>query len=590
MYLSYYSLDERPFSISPDPRFLFMSNRYREALAHLNYGIEDGGGFVLLTGEVGTGKTTVCRCLLQQLPERTRLAFVLNPKLNSIELLATICDELNIEYPENCTSLKTLTDKLSEYLLKCYEEGLSVVLMIDEAQNVEDDVLEQIRLLTNLETNQKKLLQIILVGQPELQEKLARRELRQLAQRITARYHLRPLSIKETIAYVMHRVKVAGSNKKLFSKKSILILHQKTLGIPRLINTICDRALVSACNLSKNEVNEKIMNGAINDVLGKANENNYPLLKSSSKFLMWIIAGVLAIGILFVVFYLGQQSNDSFNATSSVANETLFEITSSPIVDAPTKNNMSEILNSEDAVNSDVNPNKRAKDFIQAKNPELKNNAQSTNLLLSLQQPSLVNKMLGTQRWDTNGFDSLSHIMKLWNLKYSPFKDGNACGFSSSYGLLCETQQGNWQNLRDLNRPAILKFSAGLQGEFWGALTSIRGSTASLVFGEKKVEVSLSELSTIWTGEFNILWQSPDGYQKTLTIGDRGVAVVWLATQLKQLVSDEIIITSFFDQRLLDALVKYQKSKYLKGDGIAGMRTILNINSDVLDGIPRLLE
>ncbi|MEP2299707.1 MAG: AAA family ATPase, partial [Kangiellaceae bacterium] len=196
MYLSHFSLNERPFSISPDPRFLFMSNRYREALAHLTYGVEDGGGFVLLTGEVGTGKTTVCRCLLQQLPDNTRLAFVLNPKLNSLELLATICDELDIKYPENCDSLKVLTDKLSDYLLKCYQKGLSVVVMIDEAQNIATEVLEQIRLLTNLETNQKKLLQIILVGQPELQEKLAKRELRQLAQRITARYHLRPLNLK----------------------------------------------------------------------------------------------------------------------------------------------------------------------------------------------------------------------------------------------------------------------------------------------------------------------------------------------------------------------------------------------------------
>jgi len=158
MYLKHFSLNERPFSITPDPRFLFMSNRYREALAHLIYGVQEGGGFVLLTGEVGTGKTTVCRRLLQQLPENTRLAFVLNPKLDSLELLATICDELQIEYPENCNSLKMLTDRLSEYLLNCYRQDLNVVVMIDEAQNLETEVLEQLRLLTNLETSQKKLL------------------------------------------------------------------------------------------------------------------------------------------------------------------------------------------------------------------------------------------------------------------------------------------------------------------------------------------------------------------------------------------------------------------------------------------------
>lgn len=580
MYLSYYSLDERPFTISPDPRFLFMSNRYREALAHLNYGIEDGGGFVLLTGEVGTGKTTVCRCLLQQLPEKTRLAFVLNPKLNSVELLATICDELKIEYPENCTSLKTLTDKISEYLLKCYEQGLSVVLMIDEAQNVEDDVLEQIRLLTNLETNQKKLLQIILVGQPELQEKLARRELRQLAQRITARYHLRPLSLKETIAYVMHRVKVAGSNRKLFSKKSIELLHEKALGIPRLINTICDRALVSACNLNKNEVNEKIMKSAINDVLGMTGENEYPLLNKSKQFLIWGVVGLLAVSIIFFAFWLGQQSNGSI-----IANSATKEIKNNDVVS-------SEAIASNQSESSNYQPSSNVIETGKSilSNTDLKIVSSKQNIQSNNQQPTLINKMLGTQHWDLNGYDSLSYIMKLWNLEYSPFQDGNACDFALTYGLLCEVQHGNWQSLKELNRPAVLKFSAGLQGKFWGAIIAIRGLNASLVFGEKRVEVNLNELSTIWTGEYKILWQAPNGYHRTLKMGDQGIAVVWLSTQLKKLVSDNIVIKSFFDQSLHNALVKYQKRHYLQGDGIAGMRTILNINSERLDGIPKLLE
>lgn len=589
MYLSYHSLDERPFTISPDPRFLFMSNRYREALAHLNYGIEDGGGFVLLTGEVGTGKTTVCRCLLQQLPEKTRLAFVLNPKLNSVELLATICDELKIAYPENCTSLKTLTDRLSEYLLKCYEQGLSVVLMIDEAQNVEDDVLEQIRLLTNLETNQKKLLQIILVGQPELQEKLARRELRQLAQRITARYHLRPLSLKETIAYVMHRVKVAGGSRKLFSKDSIELLYQKTMGIPRLINTICDRALISACNLSKHEVNKRIMKKAISDVLGNTGENEYPLLNKSTQLLTWGVIAILTISIISFAFWLGKQSSGPIVANSSVENETLFKIKNEPSYNNQVSSN-ANTLNPR-SIGGDVsNQIKQPVDTDESQKNDTRNYPQLQKSPSTSKQPSLINRMLGTQRWDINGFDSLSYIMKLWNLEYSAFRDGNACDFAANYGLLCETQYGNWQSLRELNRPAILKFSAGLQGEFWGAIIAIRGSTASLVFGGKNVKISLSELSTIWTGEYKILWQAPSGYHNTLKMGDRGVAVVWLATQMKQLVSDELEINSFFDQRLHDAVVNYQNNNYLRSDGIAGMRTILNINSQVLDGIPTLLE
>ncbi len=206
------------------------------------------------------------------------------------------------------------------------------------------------------------------------------------------------------------------------------------------------------------------------------------------------------------------------------------------------------------------------------------------------QQPSLISKMLGSQRWDTNGYDSLSYIMTLWNLEYSPFEDGDACEFALTYGLLCETQQGNWQTLRELNRPAILKFSAGLQGEFWGAITAIRGQNANLVFGGKSVEISLNELSTIWTGEYKILWQAPDGYHRTLKLGDQSIAVIWLGTQMKHLISNDIKVSSLFDQKLHDALVKYQKRHFLQGDGIAGMRTILNINSEVLDGIPKLLE
>ncbi len=386
MYLSHFSLNERPFSISPDPRFLFMSNRYREALAHLTYGVEDGGGFVLLTGEVGTGKTTVCRCLLQQLPDNTRLAFVLNPKLNSLELLATICDELDIKYPENCDSLKVLTDKLSDYLLKCYQKGLSVVVMIDEAQNIATEVLEQIRLLTNLETNQKKLLQIILVGQPELQEKLAKRELRQLAQRITARYHLRPLNLKETMAYVLHRVKIAGSKKTLFSRKSIELMHAKTAGIPRLINTICDRALVAACSRNKNQVDHKIMAEAVSDVMG---ENPSPEVLATNKPNRWLKSVVFttaAVVLLIVVFWLGQQSNQNQQTAQNLPSTELSKETMRGQISQPKSQQSAEQNTDKYAVNQSNSPN-------------------------------LVEQLLGSERWDNNGLWSMQQLLKLWNIE-----------------------------------------------------------------------------------------------------------------------------------------------------------------------------
>ncbi|MBS0396210.1 MAG: AAA family ATPase, partial [Proteobacteria bacterium] len=211
MYTSFYGLAEKPFAITPDPRYLYLSERHAEALAHLLYGIDDAGGFVQLTGEVGTGKTTMVRSFLAQLPAHADVALILNPRVTPEEFLLAICDELHVAVPEALrTSVKATVDLLNRYLLEAHARGRRVVVIVDEAQQLSADVLEQVRLLTNLETATQKLLQIILVGQPELREVLARNDLRQLAQRITGRYHLDPLERPEAAAYVRHRLKVAG--------------------------------------------------------------------------------------------------------------------------------------------------------------------------------------------------------------------------------------------------------------------------------------------------------------------------------------------------------------------------------------------
>src|SRR5580698_9289382 len=247
MYLTFFGLNEKPFAITPDPRYLYLSERHAEALAHLLYGINEAGGFVQLTGEVGTGKTTIVRSLLAQAPKNAEIALILNPKMTAPEFLLTICEELGIGVPDSALgSLKDLVDVLSGYLLRAHAEGRRVVLVVDEAQNLSIEVLEQVRLLTNLETNTQKLLQIILIGQPELRELLARNELRQLAQRITGRYHLDPLSREETTAYVRHRLRVAGATSELFSPWALREVYRLSRGVPRIINVICDRALLGA--------------------------------------------------------------------------------------------------------------------------------------------------------------------------------------------------------------------------------------------------------------------------------------------------------------------------------------------------------
>ncbi len=268
MYNHYFHLKGAPFSIAPDPRYLFMSERHREALAHLLYGIGSGGGFVLLTGEIGAGKTTVCRCFIEQIPENCRLAYIFNPRLSVEELLLSVCDELGIELPPAGTplGLKGYVDAINRYLLASHAQGLNNVLVIDEAQNLSAEVLEQLRLLTNLETSERKLLQIILIGQPELRGMLARPELEQLAQRVIARYHLGPLSESETGAYVAHRLAVAGAGGTPFPPALTPLIHSLTHGVPRRINLLCDRALLGAYVENSPQVTRTILKKAAAEV------------------------------------------------------------------------------------------------------------------------------------------------------------------------------------------------------------------------------------------------------------------------------------------------------------------------------------
>ncbi len=296
MYLNYFGLSDNPFSIAPNPAYLYMSPRHKEALAHLTFGLRESGGFVMLTGEVGTGKTTVSRKLLEQLPDTTQVAMILNPTLSALELLATVCDELGVGYESENLSLKYLTDKILDKLMENHQQGLNTVLIIDEAQHLLPDVLEQLRLLTNLETNREKLLKVVLIGQPELQQLLKRNELRQLSQRITARYHLLPLSKPEVKAYVAHRLSVAGGASEVFQPAALNAIYKVTAGIPRVINLLCDRAMSLAYAQQKPSVNRHLFYAAAgqilgDDVLSQRRDSHWPLV-----FTLLFVVG-LAAGI-----------------------------------------------------------------------------------------------------------------------------------------------------------------------------------------------------------------------------------------------------------------------------------------------------
>jgi type II secretory pathway predicted ATPase ExeA len=354
MYRNFFSLSELPFSISPDPKYLFMSERHKEALTHLTYGLGEVGGFALLTGEVGTGKTTISRCLMEQLPKNTQAAFILNPTLSCQELLATICDELKIRYRKTGASLKTLTDKISEKLLKNHENDINTLLIIDEAQHLQPEVLEQLRLLTNLETNTKKLLQVILIGQPELQQLLQRRDLRQLAQRITARYHLMPLTRQELAQYIQHRLTVSDCVRPLFDKGALTKIHQLSQGVPRLINLLCHSALMLAYNQNDSVVNKKTVIAAGERALGDDVSSKYARVHYN-KVLMFSTVFSVAAFFALAGFWWGQApvKDNSLNSSQERVINSKEQLNDTELVNLEIDNSDKKLLSENKAVHSE---------------------------------------------------------------------------------------------------------------------------------------------------------------------------------------------------------------------------------------------
>ena len=311
MYLDYFQLQAEPFNIAPNPKYLYPSQRHQEAIKYLRYGLSGAGGFVMLTGEVGTGKTMVSRTVLSQLPEHIQVAYVLNPTLDSLQLLQAVCESFNIEMPPEIDH-KVLSDLLQHFLIEQHHQQKACLLVIDEAQHLSAEALEQLRLFTNIETDEKKLLQIILIGQPELQEKLQHHQLRQLAQRITARYHLLPLTQQETFAYIEHRVKAAGSERVLFTKNALKRIYKLTQGTPRLINLLCDRALATCFYASQLQVNDKVVAKASHDVIGLNKVKAESSSGSSAASMLISFNGLLIVVVIILMLAVGWLSGYIF--------------------------------------------------------------------------------------------------------------------------------------------------------------------------------------------------------------------------------------------------------------------------------------
>jgi general secretion pathway protein A len=530
MYTKYFGLTEEPFSIAANPRFLYMSIRHREALAHLLYGIRSDSGFVLLTGEVGAGKTTLCRCLLEQLPENTDVAFILNPKVSVTEMLSSICDELDIAYPGGDPSVKTYVDAINRRLLAHHADGRKTVVIIDEAQNLSVDVLEQLRLLTNLETNERKLMRIILLGQPELKAMLSRPELLQVEQRITARYHLQPLLRSEIGAYVSHRLAVAGCREPVFSARLLARLYGKTRGIPRLINVICDRAMLGAYVKSRRKVNGPILNKAAREVLGKSHHPGWVLRGS-------IVASTLLVGAVAAaaLFYTKDKEVPMALLQSSV------EPLSSVVLESPV------------AVKPETSP----------------------------QWPE--------QAAASDDALQAAHIaqFKQWDISLST---GNTdpCTRAITEGLRCFSGVGNLGSLASIDRPTILTLVDKKGRHYQATLLALNNELATLAFAHGIETVAVQDLEAHWQGHYQLLWRtSPHGYT-IIRPGSRSSGVSWLTENLLAAGVKSLRVTNAYNAEVVAAVQAFQRNYGLVADGIAGRQTLIQLNSVNDKSIPRL--
>lgn len=592
MYERFFNLNETPFSIAPNPHYLYMSQQHNEALAHLIYGVGRDGGFVLLTGEVGTGKTTICRCFLEQIPEGTDVAFVLNPKVDVDELLATICDELSIPYISDTLTLKDYIDHINSFLLQQHSEGRHTVLIIDEAQNLSADVLEQIRLLTNLETHEKKLLQIILLGQPELQDMFQRSELRQLSQRVTARFHLSALKEAEIGPYVYHRLSVAGSMdpKSVFPAQTIRRLFQISKGIPRIINLVCDRSLLGAYAKETRVIDPSILNAAAREVLGYKIYS--PAAASSMPNWKWLpavaggMAGGLLMFMLFAIWIWGfgpapEQQDGVTSRAVAMESEADSESDPDPSDGEPL---VAEVVIEKDESNSGQQPKQNSVESVPPPSPADVEPISATSLL-SMQQV-----FERSSHWEEA--QAYADLFEAWGLEYEPQQDGSACRFAEGNGLACLSKLGSLGSVKHYGLPAILRLYNDQGDERYVAIRYLDDSRAQIFVDGEVEQVNLEQLDQYWRGHFSLVWKKPKDYFGPMQPGTIAPLSKWLSYQLDvwENKADPAQGRSSYDDELVERVRTFQRQVGEADDGVVGSGTLIQLTRRIDDTVPSLSD
>ncbi len=561
MYTAFFGLRESPFSIAPNPRYLYMSNQHREALAHLQYGTESTGGFVMLSGEVGAGKTTLCRLLLNQLPDDCEIAFIFNPAQTSEELFLAICEELGVKVTTEAeSSLKKLQQLIYRHLLKTHAAGKGTLLIIDEAQSLSMEVLEQLRLLTNLETDEQKLLKIILLGQPELRELIAHPELKQLSQRITARFHLAPLAESDIQPYIQHRLTIAGGSGQLFDPQLCQEIYKLSNGIPRLINVLCDRTLLGAYTHNQQQIDRQMLAQAARETLGVE-----PSFSSPNKTRLPVYFGVFAASLALLVWLTGIPMSIS---------PTLQTLTPTPAVSAQqTSAPISVAQQPATAISSPVPVQPPGTVDDDATRP-----AAQANPTVQQTAPTAI----------TPGNTAYEVLLSLWQLPEQNISTEEPCLLARQNGLRCLSGVASLQELASLNRPAVIQLKSA-EGPSSVVLSSLTDSSATVIENQQQRQLSHTTLAQLWDGSYTLIWRPPTGYINVLRTGQSSSSVSWLKTQLTVLTSAPLDPDNHrFDSDLEFWVKAFQRSRGLSQDGVAGPHTLIHLNSVTSKRVPLL--